>query len=405
MSTRRRSASTRRGSRPLGKPPRRLRRIFSLDDFEAAARRYLPHSVFTYVQSGAESQVTLRDNREAFQAHQLVPRVLVGVAQRSQKTALLGETYDSPFGVAPMGMESLTGYRGDLMIAQACAASNIPFIQSGASLIRLEQIRAVCPGAWFQAYVPLEFAGIAALMERCRQAGFKTLVITVDMTAGGNPENMARAGFSAPFRPTWRLFWDGAAHPRWAVGNFVRTIVAHGMPHFENMDGGRGPPIVSRTAIRDTGGRTGHNWEFLKRIRAGWKGNLVLKGLLDPRDVTLAADAGVDGIIVSTHGGRQIDGVIPSIDALPGCVEAAGNLPVMIDSGIRRGTDIIKCLALGAKFVFIGRPFNYAAAIAGQAGVQHAIDLLRAEFTRDTGNMGINQIAQITRDRIVERQR
>jgi L-lactate dehydrogenase (cytochrome) len=303
-----------------------------------------------------------------------------------------------------MGMESLVGYRGDLEIAKACAANNIPFIQSGASLIRLEDVRAACRTAWFQAYLPREFSDLQGLMARVRKAGFETLVITVDMTAGSNRENTTRAGFSAPFRPSWRMFWDGAMHPRWSIGNFMRTIVQHGMPHFENLDAGRGAPIVSRSGTRNTN-RTGQNWDSLRRIRAEWKGNLVLKGLLDPRDVKLAVKCGVDGIIVSTHGGRQIDGVVPAIHALPGCVAAAGNVPVMIDSGIRRGTDIIKCLALGAKFVFIGRPFNYSAAIGGEVGVNHGIGLLRSEFSRDIGNMGINRIEEITRDCIVERWR
>lgn len=387
------------------KPPRALRRIYALDDFEAAAKRYLPHSVFTYVRSGVEAEITLRDNRSAFDDYHLVPRVLVGVTHRSQQASLLGETYASPFGVAPMGMESITGYRGDLAIARACAAANIPFIQSGASLIRLEELRAACPNAWFQAYLPREHADMAALMARCRAAGFTTLVVTVDMTAGSNRENNARAGFSAPFRPSWRMFWQGATHPRWAIGNLLRTIIQHGMPHFENLDGGRGAPIISRNAVRDTSGRTGHDWDYLRRLRAEWQGKLVVKGLLDPRDITLAVAAGMDAAIVSTHGGRQVDGVIPALRALPGCVAAAGSMPVMIDSGIRRGTDIIKCLALGAKFVFVGRPFNYAAAIAGEAGARHAIELLRAELSRDTGNMGINNLDEITRDRIVERAR
>ena len=380
--------------------PRRLRNILSLNDFEAAAKRYLPKSIFAYVHNGAESEVTLRDNREAFKDWQVVPRVLVGVANRSQKATVFGETYDSPFGVAPMGMESLVGYRGDLMIARACAARNIPFIQSGASLIRLEDIRAACDTAWFQAYLPIDFDDMRGLMDRVRNAGFKTLVITVDMTAGSKHENTVRAGFNAPFRLNFRTFWDGATHPFWSIGNFIRTIVKHGMPHFENLDAGRGAAIVSSGTRNTT--RTGQSWETIARVRDEWKGNLVVKGLLDPRDVKLAAEAGVDGVIVSTHGGRQIDGVIPSIRALPGCVAAAGDMPVMIDSGIRRGTDIIKCLALGAKFCFVGRPFNYAA-IFGQEGVEHAIGLLRAEFSRDTGNMGINALSEITRDRIVPR--
>lgn len=380
--------------------PRRLRHILSLDDFEEEARRYLPKSIFAYVRNGAENEVTLRDNREAFRDWQVVPRVLVGVGNRSQKATVFGETYDSPFGVAPMGMESLVGYRGDLMIARASAAANIPFIQSGASLIRLEDVRAACDTAWFQAYLPIDFDDMHGLMDRVRNAGFKTLVVTVDMTAGSNHEKTVRAGFKAPFRLDFRTFWDGATHPSWSVGNFVRTIVKHGMPHFENLDAGRGAAILSRGTRNTT--RTGQTWQTISRIRDAWKGNLVVKGLLDPRDVTVAAESGIDGVIVSTHGGRQIDGVIPSIRALPGCVAAAGDMPVMIDSGIRRGTDIIKCLALGAKFCFVGRPFNYAA-IFGQEGVAHAIGLLRAEFSRDTGNMGINTVSEITRDRIVAR--
>jgi L-lactate dehydrogenase (cytochrome) len=383
-----------------GHVPRRLRDMLSLNDFEAAAQRHLPKSIFAFVQSGVEDEVTLRDNREAFRDWQLVPRVLVGVAGRSQTTTVLGDSYDSPFGVAPMGMASLVGYRGDLTIARACAASNIPFIQSAASLIRLEDVRAACDTAWFQAYLPVDFADMVGLMKRVRDAGFRTLVLTVDMTAGSNRENTARAGFSAPFRPNLRMLWDGVTHPSWSIGNFIRTIARHGMPHFENLDAGRGAAIVSR-GTRNTY-RAAQNWDALHRVRDAWKGNLVLKGLLDPRDVRLAVAAGLDGLIVSTHGGRQIDGVVPSVRALPACVDAAGDVPVMIDSGIRRGTDIIKCLALGARFCFVGRPFNYAA-IFGQDGVEHAIGLLRAELSRDIGNMGINRIEEIARDRIVER--
>jgi L-lactate dehydrogenase (cytochrome) len=377
--------------------------ILCLDDFEREARRYLPHSIFTFVNSGVEDEVTLRDNRAAFNDYQIVPRVLVGVEKRSLRTELLGKVYDVPFGVAPMGMESLVGYMSDLRMARACAENNMPFIQSGASLIRLEDLHAACPAAWFQAYLPNDYRDIEAILDRVGRAGFETLVVTVDMTTGSNRENTIRAGFKAPIRPSLRMLWEGITHPSWSIGTFLRTLVYHGMPHFENIDGGRGAPIVSTNAIRDTSGRAGHTWDILRRIRADWPRKLVVKGLLDPRDVKIAIDCGVDGIIVSTHGGRQIDGAIPSLRALPGCVEAAGDVPVMIDSGIRRGTDIIKCHALGAKFVFIGRPFNYAAAVGGEAGMNRAISLLRDEVRRNIGNMGINRLDEITRDRIVHR--
>ena len=382
---------------------RRLRAVLSLDDFETQARRHLPRSVFAFVHGGVEAELTLRDNREVFNDYHLVPRVLVGVANRNQRTPLLGATYGSPFGVAPMGMESLVGYQGDLAIARACAEANIPFIQSGASLIRMEDIAAACPTAWFQAYLPLNFADTEGLIARVEKAGFGTLVITVDMTAGSNRLSTRRAGFHAPIRPGLRMLWDGITHPRWTIGTFLRAIVLDGMPHFENIDAGRGAPIVSSKAIRDTSGRSGHTWETFRDIRKLWKGTLVIKGLLDPRDARLAVEAGADGIIVSTHGGRQVDGVLPALSALPGIVEAAGATPVMIDSGFRHGSDVIKALALGAKFVFVGRPFNYAAGIGGEEGARLAVRLLREEVHRDMGNLGLNGIAEITRDLLVRR--
>lgn len=382
--------------------PARLDRILSLEDFEPVARRYVPHPIFSYVNSGSHAMTTFRENRSAFDDFRVVPRVLVGVAKRSQKVTLFGETYDSPFGVAPMGMESLVSYRGDVEIAAACQDANIPFIQSGASLIRLEDVRAACRTSWFQAYIPTGRQDLVDLIARVTAAGFKTLVITVDMTAGARSEVAARAGFNAPFKPALRTFLSGASRPSWTIGNFLRTIAKHGMPHFENLDGGRGAPILSRTGMRNTN-RVTQNWETIRDIRSLWQGNLVIKGILHPADVAKARANGADGVIISSHGGRQIDGVIPPIHALPGCVAAAGDMPVMIDSGIRRGTDLIKCLALGARFCFVGRPFNFAAILGGRVGVAHAIDILRSEFSRDTGNMGINSVAEIGRDCLVRR--
>ncbi len=380
----------------------RLDGILSLHDFEEVARRHLPRSVMAFVQSGVEAEIALRDNRAVFDDWHIVPRVLVGVDKRSQAATVFGHDYASPFGVAPMGMESLVGYRSDLVLAAEAHRANIPFILSGASLIRMEDIIAAHPGAWFQAYLPLEFARTEGLMDRAAACGYRTLVVTVDMTAGSNRENTRRAGFHAPIRPGPRMVWEGITHPAWTFGTFLRTILTHGMPHFENIDAGRGAPIVSSNAIRDTSGRAGHDWDVFRAIRRHWKGNLVIKGLLDPGDARIAAEAGADGIIVSTHGGRQMDGVLPALSALPAMVAAAPGATVMIDSGFRRGTDILKAFALGAKFVFVGRPFNYAA-ILGAEGVRHAFGLLRAEVSRDLGNLGANSLAEVTRDRLVAR--
>jgi L-lactate dehydrogenase (cytochrome) len=215
-------------------PTARLRRILSLEDFEHAARRHLPGPIFAYVVGGAETNQSLQDNRAAFSGYGFVPRVLVGVTGRSSQTSLFDASWSHPFGIAPMGITALTAYRGDLVLAQAAARAGIPMIVSGASLIRLEEIIAVNPNAWFQAYLPGDPAKVEALIERVARAGYRTLVITVDTPVSANRENNVRAGFSTPLRPSLRLAWDGITHPRWLLGTFARTLIRHGIPHFEN---------------------------------------------------------------------------------------------------------------------------------------------------------------------------
>jgi len=378
--------------------PPRLRMILALDDFEAPARRYLPRPMYGYVSGGAETNASLRANRAAFDDFAFVPRVLVDVSARSTKTTLFGRAYDAPFGIAPMGGSSMAAYQGDIVLARAAAAANIPMIMSGASLTRLEDVRAAGRTSWFQAYLPGEDKAITTLVERVDRAGFDTLVLTVDVPVGANRENNVRSGFNRPLRPTPRLAWDSALRPRWLFGMFLRTLVLHGMPHFENT--GTRAPLITRTAERYTGPRDKLSWPHLELIRRIWKGRLVLKGVLDPHDARIARESGVDGVIVSNHGGRQLDGSLAPLHALPAVAAEAGGMTVMMDSGIRRGTDLLKALALGAQFVFVGRPFLYAAAIAGEPGVHHAVGLLREEVDRDMALLGITALAQMTRERL-----
>jgi L-lactate dehydrogenase (cytochrome) len=211
----------------------------------------------------------------------------------------------------------------------------------------------------------------------------------------GNRENNIRAGFSTPLRPTPRLAWDGITHPRWLFGTFLATILRHGMPHFENNYATRGAPILSPTVMRDFSDRGNLNWGHFDLIRRMWKGPLVAKGVLDRADARIAIDRGADAIIVSNHGGRQLDGAIAPLRVLPEIVEECGDVPVIMDSGIRRGTDVLKALALGAKFVFLGRPFGYAASVGGEAGVHHAIRILAAEIDRDMAMLGIRSLAEL----------
>jgi len=376
--------------------PRILRRMLALDDFEDAARRIIPRPIFGYASGGAETNASLRANRAVWDEFAFVPKTLVDTTARTQTTTLFGHTYDSPFGIAPMGGTAMAAYQGDVVLARAAAAANIPMIVSGASLTPLEEVRQAGPTAWFQAYLPGDDGPITQLVQRVARAGYDTLVLTVDVQVTANRENNVRNGFHTPFRPSLRLAWDGMIRPRWLFGMFLRTLWLHGMPHFENM--GRRIPLISRTAEREPGRRDKLSWQHLELMRRLWKGRLVVKGILDKDDARIARESGVDGIIVSNHGGRQLDGAVSPLRVLPEIAAQAGEMIVMMDSGVRRGTDVLKALALGARFVFVGRPFLYAAAIAGEPGVTHAIKLLRDEIDRDMALLGINAPMEMRRE-------
>ena len=380
----------------LEKPPRILRRMLALEDFEKTAPRYIPRPICGYVLGGSETNASLRGNRAVWDEIAFVPKALVDVSKRMQRTTLFGRTYDMPFGLAPMGGTAMAAYQGDIVLARAAAEANIPMVLSGAAVTPLEAVRKAGPTTWFQAYLPGDNATITQLVERVERAGYDTLVLTVDVPVMSNRENNVRSGFHTPLRPTPRLAWDCAMRPHWLFGMFLRTLLVHGMPYFENM--GPRVPLLSRTGERDRGPRDQLAWTHLELMRRLWKGRLVVKGILDKADARIARESGADGIIVSNHGGRQLDGAVAPIRVLPGIVDQAGNMTVMMDSGIRRGTDVLKALALGAQFVFVGRPFLCAAAIAGLPGVRHAIQLLRDEIQRDMALLGIATLAEMRRE-------
>ncbi len=374
---------------------RGLRDILSLEDLEPAAQRYLPHCIFSFISGAVETNASLRENRAAFQDYDFHPRVLIDVSGRSTAKTLFGERYSAPFGIAPMGGSGLAGYRADLTLASGAAAENVPFILSGASLVRMEEVAKTNPQAWFQAYLPVERGAIGALIDRIAAAGYRHLVVTADVPVGGNRENLVRAGYTSPLRPSLRLALDGLAHPRWLFGNALRTLRRHGMPYYENSAAERGMAVFSNAAIR-AHLRDSLSWADLEWIRERWQGKLIVKGLLAPADAQTAGRIGCDGVIVSNHGGRQLDGAAASLRVLPRIAEVAQGMTVMMDSGIRRGTDVLKALALGADFVFVGRPFLYAAAIGQEAGVRRAIDLLRSEIHRDLAFLGSADVSDLS---------
>jgi L-lactate dehydrogenase (cytochrome) len=379
--------------------PRRkiLQNIRDLDDFERAARPKLPHAVYGYVAHGAESETTLRTNRAAFDTWRLLTRVLVGVSERRQDIELFGRRYAAPFGIAPMGGSALVAYEGHTVMARAAADARIPFVLSANSIIPLEEVAKANPNLWFAAYQSPDRAEIEGMVERVTRAGVTALVVTADVPIGSNREADARAGFGFPIRPGLRLGWDVATHPRWLASVLGRTLLRRGNPHIDNLEPWGGPGLFSR----DVGGIAAHEalcWRHIRLMRSLWKGPLIIKGILSPEDAVIARDCGADGIILSNHGGRQLDQAVSPLQILPHVLRKAGDLTVMIDSGFRRGTDIIKALAMGGRAVLVGRPFLFAAAYAGKRGVDHAIALLAQEIDRDMAMLGIHGTDEISSD-------
>ncbi len=379
-----------------------LSKILSLSDFEVLAKKRLPAPLFEYVSGGCEDGQSVKANRQSFSEYAFRTQVLIDISKRSQKIHLFGKEYASPLGIAPMGITALTSYRGDLVLAKAAQAANIPAIMSGSSLIKMEEIASAAPDTWFQAYLPGKVEEIEPLIDRVKAAGFKNLVITVDVACPSNRENNIRAGFSTPLRPNLKLAWEGITHPRWFYGVLLKTLVNHGMPHFENNYARRGAPIISKNVIRDFSDRGHLTWEHIQQIRKRWDGPMILKGILNPLDAQKAVQFGIDGVIVSNHGGRQLDGSVSPLRVLPQIVETFKNGPVMLDGGVHRGTDLLKAMALGASCVFIGRPFNYAACVGGEPGVAHAIELMQKEVSRGMAYLGIKSLDEINANCLIE---
>lgn len=377
-----------------------LKHFLSLHDFEKAAKCRLPGPLYAYVSGAVEDEESVTANREVFKNYAFKPDVLVDVSSIDTSVTLFGTKYSTPVGVAPMGIAAMTSYRGDVSLAVAAKKAGAMCIMSGSSLIRLEEVMDAAPGTWFQAYLPGKQEQIDALIQRVQHAGVETLVLTVDTPVAANRENNIRAGFSTPLRPSVSLAWEGVTHPRWLLGTFFKTLLNHGMPHFENNYATRGTPIMSSNVLRDFSDRGHLNWEHVARVRKMWKGPLVIKGILNVSDLLRAKNIGADAVIVSNHGGRQLDGSVAPLLALPEMVDAAGDFPVMMDSGVRRGTDVLKALALGAKAAWIGRPFNYAATVGGESGVSHALELIKQEVKRDMGLLGVTSISGISRNHI-----
>ncbi|AFU48404.1 FMN-dependent alpha-hydroxy acid dehydrogenase [Acidovorax sp. KKS102] len=355
--------------------------LLNVGDWRAAAQRRLPRFVFDYIDGAADDGLCLKRNRADLDACILQPRVLRDTSMLDTGVELFGRRWTMPVGVAPTGLNGLIRPDGDRAIARAAAGAGIGFALSTASNTRLEEVRATAPDSaqWMQLYV-MHREMAERVVRRAQTAGYEALVLTVDVPVSGNRELDLRNGFRLPFKPSARLALDIARHPGWALG-----MVSHGAPEFANLrpdDGEAISPALQAALLARAMDRT-LAWEQLAWLRELWKGPLLLKGILHAEDARRALDHGIDGLIVSNHGGRQLDASPSAISALPSVVSAVGkSIPVLMDSGIRRGTDVAKALALGAKAVLVGRPVLYALAASGQHGVETWLRTLREDFVR-----------------------
>jgi len=367
--------------------------LLNSDDYRREARRLLPKFVFDYVDGAAEDGRCLKRNRDDLDALTLTPRVLRDTTSVDTSVDVFGARWRVPFGVAPTGLNGLVRSGGDAMLAGAAARTGGAFALSTASNMRLEDVRAAAPEGvqWMQLYV-MHREMAQRIVQRARRAGYQALVLTVDVPVSGNRELDMRNGFKMPFKPTARLAWDLMTHPRWAL----RAVMA-GAPDFANItaDGEAGSASMQAALLARAMDRS-MVWETLSWLREHWPGPLLLKGLLHSEDARLALAHGVDGLIVSNHGGRQFDGSPSAISALPGVVAAvAGRIPVFMDSGIRRGSHIAKAIALGATAVFVGRPALYGLATRGQAGAEAVLALLAEELVRTMTLLGAQRLADL----------
>ena len=374
--------------------------ISSSADYRAAAQQFLPPFLFHSIAGGAYAEQTLRRNVDDFAAVALRQRVLKDMSQLDTSIELFGEKLSIPVALSPVGLTGMYRRRGEVQAARAADKHGIPFTMSSVSVCPIEEVAPkIQRPMWFQLYVLKDRGFMQNALERAQAAGCTTLVFTVDMPVPGARYRDAHSGMSGPNAPL-RRYWQAMTHPRWAV-----DVGLLGRPHdLGNISAYRGSP----TGLADYMGYLGANfdpsisWKDLEWIRAFWKGPMVIKGILDPEDAKDAVRFGADGIIVSNHGGRQLDGVLSSARALPAIADAVkGQIKILADSGIRNGLDVVRAIALGADCAMIGRAYIYALAAAGEAGVKHLLELLEKEMRVAMTLTSVARVADITGDLLV----
>jgi (S)-mandelate dehydrogenase len=370
--------------------------LLNVEDHRRRARRVLPRLVFDYVDGGAEDERCMRRNRDALEALPLVPECLRDTRTVDIGIELFGRRWHAPFAIAPIGLAGLVRPRADALLAGAAQAAGVPFILSTASNTRLEDVRAAAPDAllWMQLYVMGERAIAERIVRRARAARFEALVLTVDVPVSGLRERDLRHGFRVPMRLTPGTLLDMARHPAWLL-----RLARGGMPQFANLlPDDDGAPVSAQTqaALLSRAMDRSLTWDSLGWLRKLWDGPLLVKGLLGAQDAKRAVRYGADAIVVSNHGGRQLDAAPASIAALPAMVEAVdGRIPVLVDGGMRRGSDVVKALALGARAALVGRAPIYGLASGGEQGALSVLQLLAQETERTMTLLGATHTREL----------
>lgn len=370
-------------------------KAINIEDLRRAAKRRLPRVIFDFIDGGAEAEHCLRTNEDGFLRHCLVPRYLVDVTSPRQRVEILGQSFASPFGIAPTGLAALARPGADDMLAEAAADADVPFIISGAATSTIANLARIAPKAWYQLYPARTDAVSLDLAKRAADAGLSTLVVTVDVPTHSKRERNARHGWSigGPGRPPLGVAVEALRHPTW-----VASYMRHGLPRLENWVPYAGGERDPRKLLAFFASQVPcpHDWRLIERLRNVWNGKLVVKGILHPDDATRAVEAGVDGMIVSNHGGRQLDRAPSSVEMLPLVRDAVGpGVTLMLDSGIRRGSDIAISLCLGASACFVGRATLFGVAAAGRAGAVRALTILRQELDLCLAQIGCPDVAEL----------
>lgn len=367
----------------------RIDSAINIDDLKRMARRRLPKIMFDFIEGGVEDEVGLRTNANAFRDLRMVPRYYIDTSKREQRATLFGRSYASPFGIAPTGMAGAFRRDAELFLAQTAGEADIPYLMSGASNASMEQgAKLAGKNLWYQIYGARDRAVAADLVKRAIDCGLTTIAVTCDVPVSSNRERNRRNGFVRPLRMTLPTILEAMLHPAWVI-NYLRN---GGLPMLGNWQPyaptGATPDEVADMFAKQTPDAS-QTWRDLEAIRNAWPGKLLLKGVMHPEDARIATSMGVNGLIVSNHGARQLDMMPSPLDVLPMIRNAVGpDVPLLLDSGVRRGSDIVAALCLGADFVLTGRATLYGATAGGQEGVRKAVSILQREIDLTLGQLG-----------------